>query len=1007
MYRSVGYYQYVQVIQFVSSLVSRFSSPPFFPNWRKNTVPSTNQVVVAPTAPNKTIDTVLDRIMSRLRLSLVSFVLLFFSVSSSVVQPVREKVNFDFGWRHKLGIDSNDAVCPGFEEGTNYGTGGSVVPNIKSADMCCRFCSLEPNCGCWDYNLKSNDCWVKTDCRTNSSTTEHRVSGKKRNDWIPTLAQTSFDDSAWDLVNTPHDMLIVQNFDKGASKDQGFLPRNVGWYRKSFYIPDEWGEQSVFWWRCEGSFHETFVYFNNQFIGVHKAGYTSFSVRLDNTSNVRYGSSGQPNVLALYVNASTGTGWWYEGGGLMRHNYIIRTNPVHIVENSAWVHSVPELSTGKSTFHVAAEICAGGNRQDEEYWNFVAEIIDDRGLQVGSGHQLVSSSALDVQLAITVEHVKLWSVQSPSLYVVKMTIFSSQQNNQVLDSVNVTTGIRSVEFNSNVGLLINEKEVKLRGFCDHSSFGVVGGAVPDRINLYRAQMLRSVGGNAWRMAHNPPIPARLEFMDALGMLAIDENRDYGGRVGQGGVTPETVSNELNDMAELVRRDRSHPSVIVWSFCNEVGCKNDSSARPWRELTKLLDPTRAVTQNHLGSNLSTMFLDVQGFSHKHTGVFDRFHKTYPLKPMLATECCSCMSQRGVDEDFCPSPEDGGCGGVPGAVFYNNNIGQCTSKQVIMSDAPNYIAGTFVWSGFDYLGESRGWPQNIKCRGTIADVAGFRKETSFWLRSWWLSNISRTDAGRPLDIDADEAPWTVFIVDSWVPPPKQKPTRNITVYTNAPIVHLLVNNKIVGKQTVPFFGVASFEVDFEPGNLTAIAFDSNGRYAAQWSKFTPGTPAKLVLNVDVPSNATRTGSKLVLDGEDVAMIRADIVDKNGVVVNGANNNITFTIVSGAGKIWGTHNGDPANLSPNHASWTLAYHGLARAVVRTTKDSSSPGWHRNRLLEMIPKSERTVNVLSSETHAYNEAIIIRAHADGIDEAVELSIETSSDPNDLPYPVARRGAF
>jgi beta-galactosidase/beta-glucuronidase len=167
---------------------------------------------------------------------------------------------------------------------------------------------------------------------------------------------------------------------------------------------------------------------------------------------------------------------------------------------------------------------------------------------------------------------------------------------------------------------------------------------------------RAVG---FAQAHNPPAVSRLDVMDALGMLALDENRDYGGNRGQGGTTTESVEDELGDMRDLIKRDRSHPSVIWWSFCNEVGCNNESAAQPFREVSKRWDPTRAVTQNHYGSNLSTAFLDVQGFSHKHTSSFDAFKKLYPTVPMAATECCSCMSQRGVDQDVCPNPKDGGC------------------------------------------------------------------------------------------------------------------------------------------------------------------------------------------------------------------------------------------------------------------------------------------------------------------------------------------------------------
>ena len=188
-----------------------------------------------------------------------------------------------------------------------------------------------------------------------------------------------------------------------------------------------------------------------------------------------------------------------------------------------------------------------------------------------------------------------------------------------------------------------------------------------------------------------------QIMDRLGMLAMDENRDFGGRIGQGGVTDETIQDELDDIKDMVRRDRNHPSVFIWSLCNEVGCNNESSAKAFRDAVKLVDPTRAVTQNHHGTELSTSALDVQGFSHKHTDDFVTFHKLNPTKPMVASECCSCMSQRNIDFDFCTQPKDGGCENpaidLPNGTFYNNNIGECTSSQVIESESLDYVSGTY--------------------------------------------------------------------------------------------------------------------------------------------------------------------------------------------------------------------------------------------------------------------------------------------------------------------------
>ena len=461
-------------------------------------------------------------------------------------------------------------------------------------------------------------------------------------------------------------------------------------------------------------------------MGYHQAGYTSFWLRFDNVTGVKYG--GAENVLALSLDATFGTGWWYEGGGLIRHNYLIATETTHLQPDSTWSYAtdiagieatsapasslsapvsneaavgatVGHFSAKSATVITSAEVTNHGTAASSV--TIKATITDDAtGTVAGSS----TSGAVTVPAGQTVvtktskqlADVNVWSVHSPSLYTVAVDVVSAASGD-VLDSYNYSIGIRTIAFDTK-GLHLNGENVKVRGFCDHSNFGGVGGAVPDRVNLYRSQMLRSVGGNSWRMAHNPPIPARLDFMDRLGMLALDENRDYGG---VGDHDNEPLPAQLTDMRDLVKRDRSHPSVMAWSFCNEGECDVDEDAKPFRNVTYEFDGTRPVTQNRITSTgVATQWLDIQGFSHKSGKEFDSFHKSHPDKPMMATECCSCMSQRGVDQDACPSPADGGCDGGAAAglgpgVFYNNNIGKCTAQQVIASDSRDFVAGTYIW------------------------------------------------------------------------------------------------------------------------------------------------------------------------------------------------------------------------------------------------------------------------------------------------------------------------
>ena len=253
--------------------------------------------------------------------------------------------------------------------------------------------------------------------------------------------------------------------------------------------------------------------------------------------------------------------------------------------------------------------------------------------------------------------VQLWSVGRPRLHTVSVTVRVGGATAPATDVHNVTFGVRDIAFDPSSGFFLNKQHVKLRGFCDFGTFGAVGAATPDRAHLFRAQVLRAAGANAWRMAHNPPPPARLHVMDRLGLLALDENHYYGNHGSPYGTyNPETLNQTVRDMGDLVRRDRSHPSVFAWNLCNEVMCKDDAAtAAAMRNVTNTLDGTRPITMNHIVTAGGALpYLDVQGMSHRAGATMDAWHKANPTKPLLSTEAAICKTERGVDTDFCPRP-----------------------------------------------------------------------------------------------------------------------------------------------------------------------------------------------------------------------------------------------------------------------------------------------------------------------------------------------------------------
>ena len=315
-----------------------------------------------------------------------------------------------------------------------------------------------------------------------------------------------------------------------------YLPRNSGWYRKHFTMPSDWAKKSV-WLYIEGSFHATTSYLNGVQIGYHQAGYTSFWLRLDNVTGVQFG---EKNVLALKVDATFGTGWWYEGGGLIRHQYLVATDTTHLQPDSTWSYATDikgGSSTASATMVTSAEVTNHGKASTTA--TVRATITDPSGTVAGTSTSapvtVAPGATVMANTSKAMTGAKVWSVKDPALYTVVVDLLSGSD---VIDTYNYSVGVRTLKYDTK-GLHVNGESVKVRAFCDHSNFAGVGGAVPDRVNLYRVQMLRSVGANAWRMvrpafppfllvlsrpplrplppqAHNPPIPARLDFMDRLG-----------------------------------------------------------------------------------------------------------------------------------------------------------------------------------------------------------------------------------------------------------------------------------------------------------------------------------------------------------------------------------------------------------------------------------------------------------------------------------------------------------
>ena len=936
------------------------------------------------------------------------------SFSQSQDLPPRETINFDFAWKFFLGEEGTIVHCPEstFPHNiTSVECRGLKSNSASNADDCRGACCGDIMCAIWQYSNKAG-CWIgqSSDCSHKDDTW---VGGGRDVPAKPlppvTNGPTSrdFDDSSWEVIDVPHDGLItgVYNKENGPEK-QAYLPKNVTWYRKHFNLPTEWKGRSI-WIYFEGVFRASTTYLNGQLLTYHDSGYTSFAVRLDNATNVFYGDGKEnENVIAVRAASNGGSGWWYEGGGIYRHTYLVSTNLAHFVPDGLYgvtnitgeikYHDPNDISkgmyAGTAHFTITAEIV--NEESDENKVYFYSVLYDENGKIVGNDttppNTMGGGDTITVFTSYFVAKVELWTPARPYLYTFQCQVLDGS----VIDEVNVTIGVRQTHWDPNTGFFLNGVHFTWRGFNNHNDFTGVGMAVPDRVNLFRGQSMRAVGANSWRMSHNPPIPVMLDILDRIGVIVWDENREFGNN-----------SIWVQNQKDMVRRDRNHPSVMAWSFCNERGCNygNDDEkiGNEFKQVSKEEDSYRPVTANQngdIGGGLSKV-IDVQGFSHRNGDVFDSYHKQYPYKPLIGSECCSCVTQRG--EDFADKS-------IP--VLGNFNA-DCLSAQTEYQLNRKFVAGCMVWTLFDYYGEPHpfGWPHVSSSFGSI-DLAGFPKASAYWFRSWWLYNamMNHSTGGNdypinpPSLVNQDSAPsqdnakdgYLVHIVEHWEPHPNAN-TRTIHVYTNAPMAELFINGKSQGVQQLVWQGWAQWSVTFASGNLTATAISDQHVVMATHTILTSGSPAKIIASIDVPSEKTGTGSALVLDGQDTGLVRASIVDSTGQVVPSASHNVSFRIVSGPGRIIGVGNGDPACHEPNHASWRSAYHGLARVVVQVTEDHASSSQHRHRLLQIdrdggIHTHIRHPGVSSPSKFA--DSIVVEVSAPGVGSST-VTIPVTTD--------------
>jgi beta-galactosidase len=701
----------------------------------------------------------------------------------------------------------------------------------------------------------------------------------------------AFDDSSWRAVDLPHDWAIELPFVADPRlTDWGFKPlhrdypeTSIAWYRKVFTLgaADAGRRLSL---EFDGVFRDCTVALNGHLLGRNLSGYAPFSVDITDVAAL----NGR-NVLVVRVDATEHEGWFYEGAGIYRHVWLVKTANVHVPQWGTYVTS--EVSGRAATVRVVTSVA---NDSDAIAACRLTTVVRD-----ANGRTLASAPAKAVSIApwssgearqeMTVRDPALWSPDAPNLYTLATVV---DVNGSVVDAYETTFGIRTIRFDANEGFFLNGARLEIKGTCNHQDHAGVGAALPDRLQYYRVERLKEMGTNAYRTSHNPPTPELLDACDRLGMLVLDESRMFG-----------SSDEALSQLERMLRRDRNHPSVIAWSIANEEPSqgapRGERIGAVMARLVRRLDPSRPVTaamDQGWGEGL-TRVVDIQGFNYRATQI-DGFHTQHPSMPVWGTETGSTVSTRGVyanDKDK----------GYVSAYDVNAPWWASTAEAWWTIYATRkWLMGGFIWTGFDYRGEPTpyAWPC-INSHFGVFDTCGFPKDNFHYYQAWW------TD--KPV----------LHLLPHWNWSGREGQDVDVWCHSNLESVELLVNGKSLGRQEVPRNSHVAWKVPYVSGRLEARGF-RGGTQVLTDVRETTGPAARILLRPD--------RAQIVADGEDVALVTAAVVDAQGRTVPIANDAITFD-VSGSGKLLGVGNGDPSSHESDLGPTRRAFNGLCMAIAQ----------------------------------------------------------------------------
>jgi beta-galactosidase len=731
----------------------------------------------------------------------------------------------------------------------------------------------------------------------------------------PGAEQPHFADEGWSNVTLPHDWSIAGPFEpKNPTGGAGaFLPSGVAWYRKTFTLPAAAHGKSV-WMEFDGVMQNSDVWINGRHLGHRPYGYVS--LRYDLTADANFGPD-VANVLAVRTDtAEQPASRWYSGAGIYRHVRLVITDPVHLEPDSVFISTRPDptpagVAALRGARHIQVRATAVNTASQPHPVSLHVSVVDPAGSAVGESdlptQVIAAGQGADFSAELAVDHAQAWDTDAPRLYHATVSV---RVDHKAVDAQTIAFGIRDAVFDSNRGFLLNGRPVKLYGVCLHHDGGAFGAAVPLAVWEQRLRTLRTLGVNAIRTAHNPPDPGFLDLCDRMGILVMDELFDCW-TVGKNPYDYHLYFDAWSkqDVRDTVRRDRNHPCIVLYSAGNEI---HDT---PQEEKAKAIlsglvatfhanDPTRAVTQALFRPNVS----------HDYTnGLAD-------LLDVIGTNY--------RDQELLAAWRD-----KPGRKIVGTEQRHDRETWLALRDHPAE-AGQFLWTGVDYLGESRRWPVIGNASGLL-DRTGLIRPIGRERQSWWsaVPMVALTRRIAPTVVsqyDPGYEPLTApsrrrqVLFPDWNPSNPQPHDEMVEVYSNAQEVELVLNGQSLGRKSLPPDAEPRvWHVPYRPGTLLAIARNA-GQEVARDELRTAGAPAKIVL--------TANRSTVSSDWEDVLTVTATVVDAHGMVVPTADNTVSFTI-DGPGRVVAVDNGNNATHEPFQATRYPAHQGRCVAFVRAT--------------------------------------------------------------------------